>query len=98
MPGWALDRSWPARGASCGADEAGSVRREKSSAGFPCTGSGESEPAGTDLEAIEVCVEDVSTLDVGDQSHSQLLIGLIPDVNHGADVDGQAVHAWKKQP
>lgn len=40
----------------------------------------------TDLEAIEVCVEDLSTLDVSDQSHGQLLIGLISNVHHGGDV------------
>jgi len=41
---------------------------------------------GTDLEAIEICVKDVSTLDVSFQSHCQLLIGLISDVHHGGEV------------
>lgn len=45
-----------------------------------------------DLEAVEICVEDVSALDVGDQSHCQLFIGLISDVHHGGDVDRQPVH------
>lgn len=40
----------------------------------------------TDLEAVEVCVEDVSALDVGHQSHGQLLVGLISDVHHDGDV------------
>lgn len=42
--------------------------------------------AATDLETIEICIEDASTLDVRCQPHCQLFIGLISDVNHGADL------------
>lgn len=51
-----------------------------------------SAEGGTDLEAIEICVEDIATLDVSDQSHCQLLIGLISDVHHGGDVYRQPIH------
>lgn len=47
----------------------------------------------SNLEAVEVCVEDVSTLDVSDQTHGQLLIGLISDVHHGGDVYRQPIHS-----
>lgn len=47
---------------------------------------------GADLEAIEVCEELVSTLDVSDQSHCQLLISLISDVHHGGDVYRRPIH------
>lgn len=47
---------------------------------------------GTDLEAIEICVEHVSTLDVSDQSHCKLLISLISDVHHGGDVYRKPIH------
>lgn len=39
-----------------------------------------------DLEAIEVCVEDISILNAGDQLHGQLLVGLISDVHHCSHV------------
>lgn len=46
-----------------------------------------------DLETIKVCVEDVTTLDVSDQSHCKLLIGLILDVHHSADIYRITIHS-----
>lgn len=47
---------------------------------------------GTHLEAVEIRVEHVSTLDVGDQSHCQLFIGLISDIHHGGYIYREAIH------
>lgn len=38
------------------------------------------------LETIEVCVESISALNVGNQPHGQLFVILISDVHHGGDV------------
>lgn len=45
-----------------------------------------------DLEAVQVGVEDISVLNAGDQSHGQLLIGLISDVHCCSHVYRQTIH------
>lgn len=47
------------------------------------------------LETIEVCVEDIPTLDIRHQTHRQLLIVLISDVHGGGDIGRKSVHPWK---
>lgn len=43
------------------------------------------------LEAVEVCVESISALNVGNQPHCQLLVILISDVHHGGDVQRKTI-------
>lgn len=54
-------------------------------------------PGGTNLEAVEIRVKRVAALDVSDQTHGQLLVGLISDVHHGGHVYRQPIHSWKHQ-
>lgn len=44
------------------------------------------------LETIEVCVEDIPTLDIRHQTHRQLLVVLISDVHGGGDIDRKSIH------
>lgn len=49
------------------------------------------------LEPVEVCVESVSTLNVGHQAHGQLFVILVSDVHHSGDVQRQTIHSCKSE-
>lgn len=109
MPDWAWGRSWPAEGASWSDGGAVSTGKWGGKCIQPhltiiligrrlfllCFKKNYWICLQSYLEAIEICVEDISTLDICHQTHRQLLIVLVSDVHGGGDIYRKSVHPWK---